>query len=162
MIIQVNILFSEKFLTSVGYTLKVEFDLLFQAYLCPQDVLKRYESFWDSFVCSGKTGLFGFINGLSSFCGFIYPNITYPFTPNTLLLSRTTMRVPPRLPLVIPWFLRGILGEINPLGTGVSDSPTSFPSSQGIFPKSSISLLHGWICNSFGTLVLFMSQINPL
>jgi hypothetical protein len=44
-------------------------------------------------------------------------------------LSRTTMRVTPRPPLVIPWFLCGILeflSEINSPRTSVSVSPTGF------------------------------------
>jgi hypothetical protein len=59
---------------------------------------------------------------------------TYPFTVflTSLYLThtRTTVRVTPRPPLVIPWFLRGILeflGEINSPRTGVSVAPTSFP-----------------------------------
>jgi hypothetical protein len=87
-------------------------------------------------------------------------------TPSPILshlipdLSRTTMRVTPRTPLSIPWFLCGtleFLSEIISPRTSVSDYPTSFPPSQGILHKSSICLLHGWICNSFGTLALFMS-----
>jgi hypothetical protein len=53
-----------------------------------------------------------------------------------LSLSRTTVRVTPRPPLVISWFLRGILeflGEINSPRTGVSIPPIVFSSSQGIF-----------------------------
>jgi hypothetical protein len=63
---------------------------------------------------------------------------TYPFTIflTSLSLSRTTVRVTPRPPLVIPWFLCRILeflGEINSPRTGVSVPPIGFSSSQGIF-----------------------------
>jgi hypothetical protein len=56
----------------------------------------------------------------------------YLFTIFSLLShthTRTTMRVTLRPPLVIRWFLRGILeflGEINSLRIGVSVPPTGF------------------------------------
>jgi hypothetical protein len=52
------------------------------------------------------------------------------FSLLSLYLSRTTVRATPRPPLVIPWFLCGILeflGEINSPRTGVSTSSTGFP-----------------------------------
>jgi hypothetical protein len=63
--------------------------------------------------------------GLSGFHLFKPLDRTYPFTIflTSLSLSRTTVWVTPRPPLVIPWFLRGILeflGEINSPRTGVS------------------------------------------
>jgi hypothetical protein len=64
--------------------------------------------------------------GLSGFHLFKPPGQNLPlhhFSHFSLSLSRTTMRVTPRPPLVIPWFLRGILeflGEINSPRTGVS------------------------------------------
>jgi hypothetical protein len=87
---------------------------------------------FDGFVCLGKTGL-------SSFHEFNPLDRTYPspilslLTPN---LSRTTVRVTPRPPLAIPWFLHGILeflGEMNSPRIGVSASPTGFSPSHGIF-----------------------------
>jgi hypothetical protein len=76
--------------------------------------------------------------GLSGFHGFKTLDRTYPFTIflTSLFLTRTTVRVTPRPPLAIPWFLRGILeflSEINSPTTGVFVPPTGFSSSQGIF-----------------------------
>jgi hypothetical protein len=71
--------------------------------------------------------------GLSSFHRFKALDRPHPFTSFSLFSlthSRTTVRVTPRPPLVIPWFLRGILeflGEIN------SQEPVS-PFPQPIFP----------------------------
>jgi hypothetical protein len=73
---------------------------------------------------------------LSGFHGFNPPPPRTELTPSPIIslftpnLSRTTMRATPRPPLMIPWFLRGILeflGEINSPRTGVYDSPTGFP-----------------------------------
>jgi hypothetical protein len=67
---------------------------------------------------------------LSGFRGFKPPSqnlLLHHFSHFSL--SRTTVRATPRPPLVIPWFLRGILeflGEINSPRTGVSISPTGF------------------------------------
>jgi hypothetical protein len=58
------------------------------------------------------------------------------FSHLSLSHTRTTMRMTPRPPLAIPWFLRGILeflGEINSPRTGVSVPPTDFSSSQKVF-----------------------------
>jgi hypothetical protein len=80
--------------------------------------------------------------GLSGFHGFKTLDKTYPFTifltslSLSLFLTRTTVRVTPRPPLAIPWFLRGILeflSEINSPTTGVFVPPTGFSPSQGIF-----------------------------
>jgi hypothetical protein len=72
--------------------------------------------------------------GLSSFHGFKAPRQNLPLHHFLTSLShthiRTTVRVTPRPPLVIPWFLRGILeflGGINSPRIGVSIPPTSFP-----------------------------------
>jgi hypothetical protein len=69
--------------------------------------------------------------GLSDFCGFKPPGQNLPLHRfSHFSLSRTTMRATPRLPLAIPWFLRGIvefLGKINSPRTGVSIPPTGFP-----------------------------------
>jgi hypothetical protein len=68
------------------------------------------------------------------FTGLNLPDRTYPFTIFLTFLSHThtrgTVRTTPRPPLVIPWFLHGILellGEINSPRTGVSVPPTGFP-----------------------------------
>jgi hypothetical protein len=70
---------------------------------------------------------------LSGFHIFNFPGQNLPlhlFSHFTLILSRTTMRTPPRPTLVISWFLRGIfefMSEFHSPRTGVSDSPTGFP-----------------------------------
>jgi hypothetical protein len=77
---------------------------------------------------------------LSGFRGFKAPvqNLSlhhFSLFSLSLSLTRTTVRVTPRPPLVIHWFLRGMLeflGEINSPRTGVSVPPTSFSSSQDI------------------------------
>jgi hypothetical protein len=77
--------------------------------------------------------------GLSGFHGFKPPRQNLPlyhFSHFSLSHTRTTMRATPRPPLVIPFFLCGILeflGEINSPRTGVSIPPTGFSPSQGIF-----------------------------
>jgi hypothetical protein len=81
-----------------------------------------------------------FETGLSSFHRFKtldrpYPFISFPLF--SLSHSRTFVRATPRPPLVIPWFLRGILeflGEINSLRTGVFVPPTGFSSSKVFSP----------------------------
>jgi hypothetical protein len=71
--------------------------------------------------------------GLSSFHGFKPPGQNLPPSPFLTFLSLThqsNREGDPKPPLVIRWFLRGILeflGEINPPRTGVSIPPTSFP-----------------------------------
>jgi hypothetical protein len=71
--------------------------------------------------------------GLSSFRGFKPPGQNLPlhhFSHFSLSHTRSTVRATLRPPLVIPWFLRGILeflGEISSPRTGVSVPPTSFP-----------------------------------
>jgi hypothetical protein len=70
---------------------------------------------------------------LSSFHGFKPPGQNLPlhcFSHFSLSYTRTTVMVTPRPPLVIPWFLHGILeflGEINSPRTSVSVLPTDFP-----------------------------------
>jgi hypothetical protein len=70
---------------------------------------------------------------LSGFYGFKPPGQNLPlhcFSHFPLSHMRTTVRATPTPPLVIPWFLRGILeflGEINSPRTGVSVPPTRFP-----------------------------------
>jgi hypothetical protein len=57
------------------------------------------------------------------------PHLFTIFSLLSLSHTRTTVRVTLRPPLVIPWFLRGILeflGEINSPRIGVSVSPTGF------------------------------------
>jgi hypothetical protein len=71
--------------------------------------------------------------GLSNFCGFKPLGQNLPihhFSHFSLLHTRTIVRATPRLPLVIPWFLRGILeflGEINFPRIGVFIPPIDFP-----------------------------------
>jgi hypothetical protein len=69
------------------------------------------------------------------FAGLNPPDRTYPFTIFLTSLSlshthtRATVRATPRPPLVIPWFLHGILeflGEINSPRTGVSVPSNGF------------------------------------
>jgi hypothetical protein len=72
---------------------------------------------------------------LSGFYGFKPPGqnlLLHHFSHFSLTHTRATVRVTPRPPLVIPWFLRGILeflSEINSPRTGVSVPPTGFSSS---------------------------------
>jgi hypothetical protein len=73
--------------------------------------------------------------GLSGFHGFKPPrqNLSiHHFSHFSLSLTHTraTVGATPRPPLVIPWFLHGILeflGEINSLRTSVSVPPIAFP-----------------------------------
>jgi hypothetical protein len=92
--------------------------------------------------------------GLSSFCGFKASDRPYPFTSFPLFSlshSRTSIRATPSTPLVISWFLRGILeflGEINSPRTGVFVPPTGLkvfsPNPQSLCPMDGfeIPLVH--------------------
>jgi hypothetical protein len=75
--------------------------------------------------------------GLSDFHLFKPPEQNLPlYHFSHLSLSKTTVRVTPRPPLAIPWFLYGILeflGEINSPRTDISIPPTGFSTYHGIF-----------------------------
>jgi hypothetical protein len=77
-------------------------------------------------------------------------------------LSRTTVRATPRPPLVIPWFLYGILeflGEINSPRTGVSISPTGFPLISRYFHLI-LDLFAPWMDLKFFWCIVFIHVID--
>jgi hypothetical protein len=83
---------------------------------------------------------------LSGFRGFKPPVQNLPIHRFLTSLShtRTTMRVTPRPPLTIPWFLRRMLeflGKINFPRTGVFVPPTGF-SHLKLFSSNTRSLCH--------------------
>jgi hypothetical protein len=111
---------------------------------------KRLMLLKTDFGCPEKTGL-------SGFCGFKPPGQNLPFhhfSHFSLSHIRATVWVTPRPPLVIHWFLRGILeflGEVNSPRTGVSVLPAVFshlkvfsPNPRSLCPMDGfeISLVH--------------------
>jgi hypothetical protein len=102
--------------------------------------------------------------GYSVFAGLKHPDRNYPFTVFSLLShthSRTTMRATLRPPLVISWFLCGILeflGEIN-----TQESVSLFP--QLVFPilrylHLILNLFALWMDLKFFWCIVFIHVID--
>jgi hypothetical protein len=90
---------------------------------------------------------------------------TYPFivflTSLSLSLTRTNVRVTLRPPLVIPWFLCGILellGEINSPRNCVPVPPTGFPISR--YFHLIIDLFAPWMDLKFLLCIVFINVIE--